>query len=184
MKESVGQRISMRRKELGLSQAELASKCDVHAMTVSKWERDEIKPDRKIFLLCQALEKPASWILYSEVDSAESPSPSNVNELDDAMGKLRVQFHMESLSVFRDAERSLESIRLGIQKLPTQEKKAASKQLEHIRIALEVLSECHSEIYVLDPYVIDIEPISKWNAHITHARDALNAIRQKVAEIK
>ncbi len=42
------------RREIGLSQAELAKRLGVHPMTVSKWERDVAKPSPTVIL---ALEK-------------------------------------------------------------------------------------------------------------------------------
>lgn len=45
MKETIGMRIQLSRKEKGLTQSELAEKLFVSAQAVSKWENDQASPD-------------------------------------------------------------------------------------------------------------------------------------------
>lgn len=60
---STGKRIAFRREDLGLNQTALARLCGVNPMTVSKWERDVLRPTRKIVELEKALCVTAAWIL-------------------------------------------------------------------------------------------------------------------------
>jgi transcriptional regulator with XRE-family HTH domain len=61
--DSVGRRIAHRRQQLGWTQQELARRCGVNVITVSKWERGVVMPARKIVKLEEALLAPAAWIL-------------------------------------------------------------------------------------------------------------------------
>ena len=67
---SIGRRIAFRREDLGMSQVELAKLCHVNSTTVSKWERDVLKPTRNIMELAEALDVTATWILRGHFELA------------------------------------------------------------------------------------------------------------------
>jgi GTP pyrophosphokinase len=63
----IGENIARLRKEKGWTQEELAKELDVTFQAVSSWERDEYKPELKMFIkLAEALEVPMSWIINDE----------------------------------------------------------------------------------------------------------------------
>ena len=71
---TMGQRITQRRKQLGLSQEALADAVGVSRQAVSKWELDEAQPDAaKIVLLAQALEMTTDELLLG---AAEEETPA------------------------------------------------------------------------------------------------------------
>lgn len=56
-REQVGEQIARRRRELDLSQAELANRIGVRPQTVSRWERGEnLGHQRNLERVCEALE--------------------------------------------------------------------------------------------------------------------------------
>ena len=60
----IGENIARLRKEKGWTQEELAKELDVTFQAVSSWERDEYKPELKMFIkLAEALGVPATWII-------------------------------------------------------------------------------------------------------------------------
>lgn len=75
---TMGQRITQRRKQLGLSQEALADAVGVSRQAVSKWELDEAQPDAaKIVLLAQALEMTTDELLLGEAEE-EAPAAQAV----------------------------------------------------------------------------------------------------------
>lgn len=77
---SIGTRIANRRKELKMTQQELAEKLDVSFQAVSSWERDEFLPETdRLRTIANALSTRVSWLM--EEDENELPGW----ELHDAM---------------------------------------------------------------------------------------------------
>lgn len=71
---TMGQRITQRRKQLGLSQEALADAVGVSRQAVSKWELDEAQPDAaKIVLLAKALDMTTDELLLGAAE-AETPA--------------------------------------------------------------------------------------------------------------
>ena len=63
----LAQRIRLIRRELGLSQAELADKLDVDASLISRWEKGDRAPDKlQLAALSRALEVHAQWLVTGE----------------------------------------------------------------------------------------------------------------------
>lgn len=64
MKQTIGERIRARRKELKLRQEDVAKAIDVNRVAISQWERDETQPNgANLFRLEKALQTYASWII-------------------------------------------------------------------------------------------------------------------------
>lgn len=63
--DGLGNRITTRRKELGLSQKELGSMCNVGQATISSWEKERTEPNMgNIHDLCKALEIDFKELIY------------------------------------------------------------------------------------------------------------------------
>ncbi|EHM6109636.1 helix-turn-helix domain-containing protein [Salmonella enterica] len=78
---SPGERIKKRRKELNLTQREVAKLAQVSHVTISKWESDDNEPQgRNLFQLSQALQCSPTWILYGDED--KQPALPVVSEED------------------------------------------------------------------------------------------------------
>ena len=72
--ESIADRISLRRRELGLTQVQLAEKLFVSTAAVSKWERGKSLPDiAKIEDLAAALEVSVLEVLRGELSEQQLP---------------------------------------------------------------------------------------------------------------
>jgi len=65
-----GQRIKQRRKELGLTQGDLADLAKVSQQLVSKLENDLIDATRAPFSLARALDTSAEWLEYGDIMGA------------------------------------------------------------------------------------------------------------------
>lgn len=64
MKQTTGERIRARRKELNLRQEDVAKAIEVNRVAISQWERDETQPNGiNLFKLEKALKTSASWII-------------------------------------------------------------------------------------------------------------------------
>ena len=73
---TTGQRISEKRKELGLSQESLGEKLGVSRQSIYKWESDTSLPDvDKLIALSRLFGVSVGWLLGVEED-APPPSPS------------------------------------------------------------------------------------------------------------
>ena len=80
--EKIGEFISEKRKEKGLTQAELAEKLGITDRAVSKWERGKSLPDASIMLeLCSILGITVNDLLSGEVVSMENYSLENEKNL-------------------------------------------------------------------------------------------------------
>jgi transcriptional regulator with XRE-family HTH domain len=113
--EIVGRRIAQRRQQLGMTQTDLAQRCGVNAITVSKWERGVVLPSRKMAALEGVLLAPATWILTGEfslhMGAAQALEAKNAGERLQVDGKRLT----DALSVVEQAaargEPSLEQIK-------------------------------------------------------------------------
>lgn len=67
---TIGQRIAMKRRELGLSQIDLGEKMSVSRQSVSKWEADGAIPEiDKLIALSKLFDVNVGWLLGVEQDS-------------------------------------------------------------------------------------------------------------------
>ena len=73
---TIGQRIAAKRKELGLSQAELGEKMNVSRQSVSKWEADAALPEiDKLIALSKLYGVSVGWLLGVEPEGAPAREP-------------------------------------------------------------------------------------------------------------
>ena len=67
MEHNFGSKMRARRKQLGLSQADLSGLVGVHLSAISQWERGETLPSGKNFsAIAKALQVSVEWIIGSE----------------------------------------------------------------------------------------------------------------------
>lgn len=79
---TTGQRISDKRKELGLSQEALGEKLGVSRQSIYKWESDASLPDvDKLIALSRLFSVSVGWLLGVEED-APSPAPEVADQVD------------------------------------------------------------------------------------------------------
>ena len=70
-KNTIGERIRARRKELKLTQKSLAKALKLSDVSISQWERDDSEPTGKnLFALTTVLKCSPTWILYGDEDKA------------------------------------------------------------------------------------------------------------------
>ena len=61
------EKLKKRRKELGLTQEQLASEIGVHTVTIGRWETGQREPKGELlFKLCNVLKVPVSYFFSSE----------------------------------------------------------------------------------------------------------------------
>lgn len=71
MHTTLGQRIAIARKQVGLNQTELGMRVGVERNAVSRWENDEVVPDGQTLLaLPAALGVSADWLFYDRPSGA------------------------------------------------------------------------------------------------------------------
>ena len=69
---TIGQRIAMKRRELGISQIELGERMGVSRQSVSKWEADGAIPEiDKLIALSKLFGVRVGWLLGVEDDAPE-----------------------------------------------------------------------------------------------------------------
>ncbi len=73
---TIGERIRSRRKEMNLTQRDLAKALRISHVSVSQWERDDSEPTGKnLFALSKALQCLPTWVLFGDDDKTpEAPS--------------------------------------------------------------------------------------------------------------
>ncbi|HCB7786807.1 TPA: helix-turn-helix domain-containing protein, partial [Escherichia coli] len=65
MKNTISERIRNRRKDVGLTQQQVAKAIGISRVSVTKWENGSSKPDgENLYLLSKLLSKSPEWILY------------------------------------------------------------------------------------------------------------------------
>lgn len=67
----VGQRIVQARKELGLTQEELAELAGVSQRSMQAYETGEVIPYRKMRELSKVLEVETSWLLHGQIEESD-----------------------------------------------------------------------------------------------------------------
>lgn len=73
---TVGQRIALKRKELGLSQEALGEQLGVSRQSIYKWESDAALPEvEKLIALSRLFSVSVGWLLGVEEDARPEPSP-------------------------------------------------------------------------------------------------------------
>lgn len=96
----LGNKISRKRKDLGMTQMEFADKLSVTRQTVSRWEAGTVLPDiDKIPDIASLLEVSCDYLLKDEVDEEEQTAARGVSRLlADAKGKtVRLSFFDEEV---------------------------------------------------------------------------------------
>lgn len=107
--ETLGDRLSARRKELGLTQQRLADIVKKSSVSVFKWESGQTEPKgASLFALSQALKCTPTWLMFGDVDQQPTPGSELPIELDERQKRI--------LELFNS--------------LPESEKEAQIKQLE------------------------------------------------------
>ena len=92
MMDTIGSRISKRRKELGMTQEELATKLGVSPQAVSKWENDASCADISLLpRLCRILGITSDELLTGDNSSVKLLPPSQRKSMDELT--LRVKIH-------------------------------------------------------------------------------------------
>lgn len=84
------ERIKERRRQLGISQEQLAKTLGITKGSISQWERGATKPrGQNLFSLAQALQVPASWLLgetddieLHDIDAVEDDAPASIDEVE------------------------------------------------------------------------------------------------------
>ncbi|MDM8921200.1 helix-turn-helix domain-containing protein, partial [Escherichia coli] len=67
MKNTISERIRNRRKDVGLTQQQVAKAIGISRVSVTKWENGSSKPDgENLHLLSKLLSKSPEWILYGK----------------------------------------------------------------------------------------------------------------------
>ena len=67
MKNTISERIRNRRKDVGLTQQQVAKAIGISRVSVTKWENGSSKPDgENLYLLSKLLSKSPEWILYGK----------------------------------------------------------------------------------------------------------------------
>ena len=65
---NIGENIVIARKNLNLTQADLADKMNVSYQAVSSWERDENLPDTiNLIALASVLKVTLDWLVYNKI---------------------------------------------------------------------------------------------------------------------
>lgn len=74
----LGQRIKMRRQQMGLTAAELARKAGVQRDTLAAWETGQSEPRaNKLLMLAGVLGTNVGWLLEGDSGCGPSPQPTN-----------------------------------------------------------------------------------------------------------
>lgn len=82
--ESLHDRLAKRRKELGLTQQEVATLVQVSSTSVYKWENGQAQPKgNSLFSLSRALKCSPTWLLYGDDDLKPISVEELPKELDD-----------------------------------------------------------------------------------------------------
>lgn len=137
---SIGSRIAERRKELGMTQQDLAELVDVSFQAVSSWERDEYLPEtNKLIAIANALSTKASWIL-----DGEEPEYNNWI-LKDAMFSIKnMEKKVRDIARASGMEQTLKSLRLAKKYHEGQYRKVKEGREEIEYIIHPLMIACHA----------------------------------------
>lgn len=87
--ETLSDRIAARRKELGLTQQQLADLVKKSSVSVFKWESGQTEPKGKsLFALSTALRCSPTWLLFGDEEQIPTPVESLPTELDERQQRL------------------------------------------------------------------------------------------------
>lgn len=87
--ETLSDRLTARRKELGLTQQQVADKVSKSSVSVFKWENGQAEPKGKtLFALSQALKCSPTWLLFGDEDQSPLAADRLPVELDDRQKRL------------------------------------------------------------------------------------------------
>ncbi|NUL36601.1 helix-turn-helix domain-containing protein [Kosakonia sacchari] len=85
----MSERIASRRKELGLTQQQLADAVNKSSVSIYKWESGQTEPKGKsLFALSTALKCSPTWILFGDEDKAPVSAEDLPVELDEREKRL------------------------------------------------------------------------------------------------
>lgn len=87
---TMGQRIALKRKELGLSQEGLGERLGVSRQAIYKWESDAALPEiEKLVNLSREFSVSVDWLLGEEDESAEKPelTPEQLRMVEEIVGR-------------------------------------------------------------------------------------------------
>lgn len=137
---SIGSRIAERRKELGMTQQDLAELVDVSFQAVSSWERDEYLPEtNKLIAIANALSTKASWILDDE-----EPEYNNWI-LKDAMFSIKnMEKKVRDIARARGMEQTLKALRFAKKYHEGQYRKVKEGREEIDYIIHPLMIACHA----------------------------------------
>ncbi|QPE15891.1 LexA family transcriptional regulator [Providencia rettgeri] len=81
IKTSIGERIRLRRKELGLTQKALSAKVGVSHVAISQWEKEETEPTgNNLFSLADALNCTPEFILKGKEENSGNIASPKIND--------------------------------------------------------------------------------------------------------
>jgi transcriptional regulator with XRE-family HTH domain len=113
--ETLGQRALARRKELKLTQRDVAKAAGVAHVTISQWERDETTPSgKRLFSLSQALHCPPAWLLYGEGE-ALPPAASEIKKRPELEGRLQELVDLFESLPLSEQEAQLNELRARVE---------------------------------------------------------------------
>ena len=117
-KQTLGMMISSLRKEIGMTQLELAERMGVTDKAVSKWERDLSFPDiNSIPKLAEVFETSVDELMQVQTATKENKNKSKANEIVDTALKgvgIAMGIAVTVLSVLGEVEANTAFIMLGI----------------------------------------------------------------------
>ena len=117
---TIGQRIAVKRKELGMSQIDLGEKMGVSRQSISKWESDGALPEiDKLIALSKLFGVSVGWLLGVEHDARTEESPEHEFsdrewEIIDRLSQPRVPKWLVPLTALAAALALLASIVAGV----------------------------------------------------------------------
>lgn len=84
-----GEKLQELRKQVGLSQEQLAEKCSISRQSVSKWELGQGYPEtEKLLVLCRALNVDLDYLLRDEIENKSIPHQEAViNPYEEFLGQ-------------------------------------------------------------------------------------------------
>ncbi|EPQ7459977.1 helix-turn-helix domain-containing protein [Escherichia coli] len=90
----MSERITMRRKELGLTKLALAKTLGLSGVSILKWENGQNEPSGKnLFALSEALKCSPTWLLFGDEDKSPTPVDELPTELDEQQTQLLSLFN-------------------------------------------------------------------------------------------
>ena len=104
---SIGDKIKIQRKRLGLTQTELGEKLGVKTNAVSKWECNRVEdiPTSKIKAMAALFEVPPSYLIDDDEPDENKPAEPELDELDKELLSLAAQLTPEQ------KQRQIETLR-------------------------------------------------------------------------